>query len=86
MFLVSFKMTSVQGHDRSHKECPLIALSDFFSSFELDDKLFDQFAKPLGANLSVVVIFAATFLISKYTKKHLQRISKTVLEARAPTT
>ena len=79
-------MTSVRGRGRPRKERLSVTPSDSFPPPESGDELFDQPARPPGANLPVAVVPVAIPPVPKYTKKDLQRILKTVLEARAPTT
>lgn len=79
-------MTLIQGRDHLHRERLSIALFDSFSLFELEDKLFNPFARPLKANLLIAVVLATIFLVFKYIKKDLQGIFKTILEVWAPTT
>ena len=76
-------MTSVQGRSRPRRQHPSVALSDSFPPPESDDKLSDQPTRPLGANLPIAIIPAATSPVFKYTEEELQL--KTVLEAQAPT-
>ena len=56
----------------------------FSPPLELDEELFGKLTGP--PRLSLAVISATALFVPKYTKKDLQRILKTVLEARAPTT
>ena len=79
-------MTSVRGRGRPRRERPSIAPPDSSPPPESDDNLSDQRAGPPGANLPIAVVPAAALPVPKYNKKDLQRILKTVLEARAPTT
>ena len=91
-------MISVRGRGRPRRERPSVAPSvapsiapsvappDSSPPPESDNNLSDQPAGPPGANLPVAVVPAAALPIPKYTEEDLQRILKTVLEARAPTT
>ena len=82
-------MTSIQGCRRFRRErlfiTPFVTFSDFSSPLELDDKLSDQHARPLGIKPPIAVTLVATTNIPKYSEDDLQRIFKAVLEARAPT-
>ena len=87
-------MTSVWGCGRPCRECPSVAPSVALSVIppdsspppESDDKLPDQLARPLVANLFVAVVPAAAPPVPKNTEEDLQYILKTVLKAGAPTT
>ena len=87
MFLedISFKMTPVQGCKRPRRECPSIApsiaLSDFSLPSNLDNKLSEQLAEPSRRKPPITI---AITNIPRYSKDDLQRIFRTVLEARAP--
>lgn len=83
---MSFKITSVQGHDHLHKERPFIALLDSFSSSQSDDKLFDQPDEPQKTIFPIAVIVITAPPVPKYTKEELQQILKPVLEAQASIT
>ena len=77
-------MTSVRGRGRPRRERPSVALPD--SSPPPESEFSDQPAGPPGAKLPVAVVPAAAPAVPKYNEEDLQRILKTVLEARAPTT
>ena len=72
-------MTSVWGHNRLRQERPFVTLFDSSPPPELE--FSEQPAGPLRAKLSVIVVSAAAFTVSKYTKKDLQQILKIILEA-----
>ena len=71
-------MTLVQDRNHFRIEHLFITLLSFFPTSELNDKLSDQFAGPLGLHL--IVITAAALFSSKYIEEDLQQIFKTVLE------
>ena len=79
-------MTSVRGCGRPRRERSSVVSSDSSPPPESGDKLFDEPARPQGANLPIAVVPTAAPPVPKYTEEDLQRILKTVLEARAPTT
>lgn len=82
---ISSKITLVWGRGCLYKQCFFVVLFNFFFFFGSEDELSNQpasfsslFSLP-KPNLSIVELF-----IPKYTKKNLQQILKTVLEAWAP--
>lgn len=75
-------MTFIQGCSHFCREHFFLALFDSFLPFELDDKLSDQFSGFLGANFSIVIIFASANPVSKYIEENLQQILKPILETR----
>ena len=77
-------MTSVQGRNCLHRECPSVVLSNFFLLLELDDKLSDQPTRPLEPHFPITIVFVAAPSVSKYTKENLQQIFKTILEVQIP--
>ena len=79
-------MTLVQGRSRLRKERLSVALFDSFSPPKLGDELSNQPNKSLKVNFPIVIVFATALSAPKYTKKDLQRIFKTVLEAQTSTT
>lgn len=79
-------MISIQGRDRLRREHPSVTFFDFSLPPKLGNQLSNQPAGPLEAKLSVIIIFATTFAVPKYTKEDLQEILKSILEAQAPTT
>ena len=84
-------MTSAQGCERLCRKhssvapsiAPFVTLPDSSLPPESGDELSDQVAGPSGAKPPIANTFAATN-IPMYSKDDLQRIFKTVLEARAP--
>ena len=64
-------MSSVWGHDSSHREYSSITLFGSFPSLELGYKLSDQFVGLLRANLPIAVIPVTIPSVSKYMKKDL---------------
>ena len=81
-------MTSVQSHGRPRYKrssaAPSVAPPDFSLPLKSDDELSDQPAGP-STTSPVANAPAATNSIPKYLDDDLQRIFKTVLEARVPT-
>ena len=65
------KSASVQRYGCSQRKRPFVTLFDFFLPLKLGNELFNQFADPLGANLSIAVIFAIISFVSKYTKNDM---------------
>ena len=80
-------MTSYRGRGRPRRKrssaAPSVALPDSFPPHELGDKLFDQPAGP-STKSPIANAFAAANSIPKYSEDDLQRILRTVLEARIP--
>ena len=79
-------MNSVQGHTRFSREhssaTPSVAPLDSSPSPKSCDKFSDQPARPSGMKLPVANAPVAVTSIPKYSEDDLQRIFKTVLEAR----
>lgn len=66
---ISFKITSIQGHNYQYRERLFVALCDSSLILGLDDELYNQPARLLKTNFLVVIILAAISLIPKYTKE-----------------
>lgn len=65
------------GHFRQQFSSVTFLNSSLFNK----SKLFNQLTKPSGAKLHITIVPTTACVISKYTKKNLYRIFKTVLEA-----
>lgn len=78
-------MIIVQGYDCPYRECLFVALPDSSLPPELEDKLFNQSVRHLGAKFSIAIILTIASPVPKYTEDNLQQIFQTISEARAPT-
>lgn len=65
-------MTPVRGHGRFRIKYSFETFFDSFLSFEMNDELFNQLAKLLRANFSIVFSRVISFLVPKYVEKDLQ--------------